>query len=63
MSRDWPSLQYGCVPKRAITRRTEAPADKQEVTAEAEIVNLRFTKSDITSKAAFTYEEAQHSVI
>ncbi|KAF8870959.1 hypothetical protein BD779DRAFT_1720386 [Infundibulicybe gibba] len=30
-----------------------------EMTAEAEIVNVRFTKSVIASKAAFTYEEAQ----
>ncbi|KIY50234.1 RNB-domain-containing protein [Fistulina hepatica ATCC 64428] len=30
-----------------------------ELTPEAEIVNVRFTKSVITSKAAFTYEEAQ----
>ena len=31
----------------------------QEMTPEAEIVNVRFTKSVIASKAAFTYEEAQ----
>lgn len=30
-----------------------------EMTPEAEIVNVRFTKSVIQSKAAFTYEEAQ----
>ncbi|KAG8936120.1 exosome catalytic subunit dis3 [Tulasnella sp. 418] len=30
-----------------------------EMTAEAEVINVRFTKSVITSKAAFTYEEAQ----
>ncbi|KAG6893373.1 hypothetical protein C0992_010277, partial [Termitomyces sp. T32_za158] len=30
-----------------------------EMTANAEIVNVRFTKSVIASKAAFTYEEAQ----
>ncbi|PPR00807.1 hypothetical protein CVT26_012448 [Gymnopilus dilepis] len=30
-----------------------------ELTPEAEIVNIRFTKSVIASKAAFTYEEAQ----
>ncbi|EKM74947.1 hypothetical protein AGABI1DRAFT_80468 [Agaricus bisporus var. burnettii JB137-S8] len=30
-----------------------------ELTPEAEIVNVRFTKSVIASKAAFTYEEAQ----
>ncbi|KAJ7922940.1 hypothetical protein B0H13DRAFT_1980929 [Mycena leptocephala] len=30
-----------------------------ELTPEAEIVNVRFTKSVIKSKAAFTYEEAQ----
>ncbi|KAF7340136.1 Exosome complex exonuclease dis3 [Mycena venus] len=30
-----------------------------ELTPEAEIVNVRFTKSVIRSKAAFTYEEAQ----
>ncbi|GLB43614.1 putative RNR ribonuclease family protein [Lyophyllum shimeji] len=30
-----------------------------EMTADAEIVNVRFTKSVIASKAAFTYEEAQ----
>ncbi|KAF8900484.1 mitotic control protein dis3 [Gymnopilus junonius] len=30
-----------------------------EMTPEAEIVNVRFTKSVIASKAAFTYEEAQ----
>ncbi|KAJ6501480.1 hypothetical protein C8R47DRAFT_228458 [Mycena vitilis] len=30
-----------------------------EMTPEAEIVNVRFTKSVIKSKAAFTYEEAQ----
>jgi exosome complex exonuclease DIS3/RRP44 len=29
------------------------------LTPEAEIVNVRFTKSVIKSKAAFTYEEAQ----
>jgi exosome complex exonuclease DIS3/RRP44 len=29
------------------------------MTPEAEIVNVRFTKSVIASKAAFTYEEAQ----
>lgn len=31
----------------------------QELTPEAEIVNVRFTKSVIASKMAFTYEEAQ----
>jgi exosome complex exonuclease DIS3/RRP44 len=31
----------------------------QELTQDAEIVNVRFTKSVIASKAAFTYEEAQ----
>ena len=31
----------------------------QELTPTAEIVNIRFTKSVIASKAAFTYEEAQ----
>ena len=29
------------------------------MTADAEIINVRFTKSVIASKAAFTYEEAQ----
>lgn len=29
------------------------------MTSNAEIVNVRFTKSVIASKAAFTYEEAQ----
>jgi len=29
------------------------------MTPDAEIVNVRFTKSVIASKAAFTYEEAQ----
>jgi exosome complex exonuclease DIS3/RRP44 len=29
------------------------------LTPEAEIVNVRFTKSVIASKAAFSYEEAQ----
>lgn len=33
--------------------------DRKELTPEAEIVNVRFTKSVIASKAAFTYEEAQ----
>ncbi len=32
---------------------------RQEMTPEADIVNVRFTKSVIASKAAFTYEEAQ----
>lgn len=31
----------------------------KELTPEAEIVKVRFTKSVIASKAAFTYEEAQ----
>jgi exosome complex exonuclease DIS3/RRP44 len=31
----------------------------QEMTPEAEIVNVSFTKSVIASKAAFTYDEAQ----
>ena len=31
----------------------------QELTPEGEIVNTRYTKSVIASKAAFTYEEAQ----
>ncbi len=31
----------------------------QELTPDADIVNVRFTKSVIASKAAFTYEEAQ----
>ena len=31
----------------------------QELSPEAEIVNVRFTKSVIASKSAFTYEEAQ----
>jgi exosome complex exonuclease DIS3/RRP44 len=31
----------------------------QEMSAEAEVINVRFTKSVIASKAAFTYEEAQ----
>jgi len=30
-----------------------------EMTPDGEIVNVRFTKSVIASKAAFTYEEAQ----
>jgi len=34
-------------------------ADEQELTPEAEIVNVRFTKSVIASKEAFTYEAAQ----
>ena len=34
-------------------------SSRQELTPEAEIVNVRFTKSVIASKAAFTYEEAQ----
>jgi exosome complex exonuclease DIS3/RRP44 len=33
--------------------------DPQEMTQDGEIVNVRFTKSVIASKAAFTYEEAQ----
>jgi hypothetical protein len=32
---------------------------RQELTPEAEIVDVRFTKSVIASKAAFTYDEAQ----
>lgn len=31
----------------------------QELTPDADIVNVRFTKSVIASQAAFTYEEAQ----
>lgn len=31
----------------------------QELSPAAEIVNVRFTKSVIASKSAFTYEEAQ----
>ena len=31
----------------------------KELTPDADIVNVRFTKSVIASKAAFTYEEAQ----
>jgi exosome complex exonuclease DIS3/RRP44 len=31
----------------------------QELSLEVEIVNVHFTKSVISSKAAFTYEEAQ----
>lgn len=31
----------------------------QEMTPDGDIVNVRFTKSVIASKAAFTYEEAQ----
>jgi hypothetical protein len=34
-------------------------ADQQELTPEAEIVNVRFTKSVIASKESFTYEAAQ----
>jgi len=34
-------------------------ADNQELTPEAEIVNVRFAKSVIASKEAFTYEAAQ----
>nr|XP_054755302.1 exosome complex exonuclease RRP44-like [Lytechinus pictus] len=33
-----------------------------EMTPEAEIVNVRFTKSIIKSRAAFTYEEAQNKI-
>lgn len=33
--------------------------NEQELTPEAEIINVRFAKSIIASKAAFTYEEAQ----
>lgn len=33
--------------------------NSKEMTPDAEIVNVRFTKSVIASKAAFTYEEAQ----
>lgn len=36
-----------------------AYACPQELTPDADIVNIRFTKSVIASKAAFTYEEAQ----
>ena len=32
----------------------------QELSPEAEIVNVRFVKSVIASKEAFTYEAAQH---
>lgn len=32
----------------------------QELSPEAEIVNVRFTKSVIASKEAFTYEAAQN---
>jgi len=31
----------------------------QELDQDANIINVRFTKSVIASKAAFTYEEAQ----
>ena len=34
-------------------------SDLQELTPEAEIVNVRFAKSVIASKEAFTYEAAQ----
>lgn len=33
--------------------------DAQEMTPEAEIVDVKFTKSVIASKEAFTYEAAQ----
>ena len=33
--------------------------DDQELSPEAEIVNVRFAKSVIASKEAFTYEAAQ----
>jgi len=59
MSRDWPSRQFGYVSNRFLTKPYSKIANNQELTPEAEIVNVRFTKSVIASKAAFTYEEAQ----
>ena len=42
-----------------LTSCTETSTNEQELTPEADIVNVHFTKSVIASKAAFTYEEAQ----
>ena len=59
MLRDWHSRPYGLVPNWVPTSCPENIDNDQELTPEAEIVNVRFTKSVIASKAAFTYEEAQ----
>ena len=47
--------------RQNITRREELLTlfCIQELSADAEIVDVRFTKSVIASKCAFTYEEAQ----
>jgi len=44
---------------KPLTICAENIDNEQELTHDAEIVNVRFTKSVIASKAAFTYEEAQ----
>ena len=43
----------------AHKKEQSQPTQLQEMTPEANIVSVRFTKSVIASKAAFTYEEAQ----
>jgi exosome complex exonuclease DIS3/RRP44 len=48
----WVSVVLVTIPYRLFTVI-------QEMTLDGEIVNVRFTKSVIASKAAFTYEEAQ----
>ena len=54
-------LAFSAIWVRALidTPSFHANALLQELTPEAEIVNVDFKKSIIASKAAFTYEEAQ----
>ena len=63
MSNAWPFPWYGCVKVSHISDAHDSDvflsSTPQELTPEAEIVNVCFTKSVIASKAAFTYEEAQ----
>jgi hypothetical protein len=61
MSSAWLSQLFGYadIPATSIFCFLTSPLLHQEMTPDAEIVNVRFTKSVIASKAAFTYEEAQ----
>lgn len=58
MLRDLRSLLSGYVYDVAA-RSAMFTVVMQELTPDADIVNVRFTKSVIASKSAFTYEEAQ----
>jgi len=58
--KDWLFLPFGYMPVvPSLPLVLISFSVSQELDQDANIINVRFTKSVIASKAAFTYEEAQ----